>query len=248
MGDVIIVGSGKGGVGKTTVTVNLGHALAELGKSVIIIDGSLTTPDVSLQLGVPLHIRGLSHILKEKANIGSASFNHHSGMRIIPGNVHIDLLDEFEGRGFRRLLSKLKREYDYVLVDSAAGLGREALSALKNCDKMLVVTNPELASVVNSSKAIQLAKSFNVKPIGVVINRIGRFKQELKPDAIAPLLHRVPVLVEIPEHKKIPISAKNSQTILHKYPRSRISRKFRKLAHRLSRKKKVNFWKRIFKK
>lgn len=245
MGDVIIVSSGKGGVGKTSVVVNLGHALAEHGKSVALIDGSLTTPDVSLHLGIPLHVRGLSHILKENSHLEAASFNHKSGMRVIPGNIHSDLLNEFEGKKFANLLSKLKKEHDFILVDSAAGLGREALSAIKNCNKMLVVINPELASVVNASKAIQLAKNMKTKPVGVVLNRIGRHKEELEEQNISSLLHRVPIIARIPEDKKISLATKSSETILHYHPRSKVSKKFRKLASHLSGEKKKGFWKRI---
>jgi len=241
MGDSIIISSGKGGVGKTSMVVNLGAALCKLGKSVAIVDGSLTTPDVSLHLGIPLHVRGLSHILKENSPLEAASFNHSSGVRVIPGNVHSDLLNEFEGKKFASLLSKLKKEHDFVLVDCAAGLGREALSAIQNCDKMIIVVNPELASVVNSSKAIQLARNLKTKPIGVIVNRRGRYKKELKEKDIEPLMHRVPIIGRIPEDKKISISTKNSQPVVTHYPRSRTTRKIKKIALSLSPKQKKRF-------
>lgn len=234
MGSSIIVSSGKGGVGKTNIVVNLGIALAKLGKKVIVIDGSLTTPDISLHLGIPFHVRGLSHILKENASIESASYIHKSGLKIIPGNIHIDVLKEIKGKKFSRLLKELKREHDFVLVDGSAGLGTETLSAIKHCDKMLVVTNPEIASVVNSSKAIQIAKSLKVEPLGVVLNRVGRFKQELGEEKILPLLYGTPIIGRISEDIRLPISTYYSGSVLDYYPYSRASGEFLNLAYYLS--------------
>lgn len=234
MGSSIIIGSGKGGVGKTNFVINLGVALTKLGKKVAVIDGSLTTPDVSLHLGIPFHVRGLSHILKENASIESASFRHKSGLTIIPGNIHVDVLKEIKGRKFANLLKKLKKEHDFVLVDSAAGLGSEALSAIKHCDNMLLVTNPELASVVNSSKAIQIAKSLKVEPLGVILNRVGRFRKELSNEEIQPLLYNTPIIGKISEDQRLPISTYYSGSVLDYYPNSRVSREFLNLAYHIS--------------
>lgn len=241
MGDVIIVASGKGGVGKTNTVVNLGIALAELNKSVALIDGSLTTPDISLHLGIPLHVRGLTNILKENAHVESAVFNHKSGLRIIPGNVHGNILREFEGKKFANLLDNLRQEHDFILIDCAAGLGREAISAIKHSDKILVIANPELASVANASKTIQHAKDFGVEPIGVILNRIGRHKQELTEDEMESLFHKLPVLGRIPEDKKVPISNRNSEAVIHYYPKSRPSKEFRAIARSLTGEEKRSF-------
>jgi len=245
MGDVIIIASGKGGVGKTNVIVNLGIALTELGKSVALIDGSLTTPDISLHLGIPLHVRGLTNILKENAHVESATFNHKSGMRIIPGNVHGNILREFEGKKFANLLDNLRKEHDFILIDCAAGLGREAVSAIKHSDKMLVVANPELASVANASKTIQHAKDLNVEPIGVILNRLRRHNQELEEKEMEPLFHKLPILGRILEDKRIPISNKNSEAIVNYYPKSNSSKEFRLIARRLSGEEKRTFWKKF---
>jgi len=245
MGDVIIIASGKGGVGKTNAVVNLGIALAELDKSVALIDGSLTTPDISLHLGIPLHVRGLTNILKENAHVESAVFNHKSGLRIIPGNVHGNVLREFEGKKFAKLLNDIRDEHDFILIDCAAGLGRESISAIKHSDKMLVVANPELASVANASKTIQHAKDLDVEPIGIILNRIGRHKQELTEDEMESLFHKLPVLGRIPEDKRVPISNKNSEAIINYYPKSKPSKEFRLMARRLTGEEKRSFWERF---
>jgi septum site-determining protein MinD len=242
MENTIVIASGKGGVGKTNTAINLGIALVELEKSVALIDGSLTTPDISLHLGIPLHVRGLTNILKEKAHVESATFNHKSGLRIIPGNVHGNILKEFEGKNFAKLLDGLKKEHDFILIDCAAGLGREAISAIKHSDKMLVVANPELASIANASKTIQHAKDLDVEPIGIILNRIGRHKQELKEKEMESLFHKLPILGRIPEDKKIAISNKNSEAIINFYPKSKPSKEFKLIARSLAGEEKRNFW------
>jgi septum site-determining protein MinD len=233
MGKSFIIASAKGGVGKTNSIINLGVALAKEGRSVALIDGSLTTPDVSLHLGIPFHVRGLSNILKDKAPIESATFHHKSGMRVIPGNVHVNLLKEFEGKQLKNLIGSLKKEHDVVLVDCAAGLGREALSTMKHCDSMLIVANPELTSIVNASKAIQVAKGMKLKVAGVILNRVGRHRHELKEDEILPLLHKVKILGTIPEDSKVPKAIKKSEAVVHQYPRSRVSKEYKSIASSL---------------
>jgi septum site-determining protein MinD len=234
MGESIIISSGKGGVGKTNVAVNLGVALAEMGKNVAIVDASLTTPDVSLHLGVPFHVKSLAHVLKGGSDIERAMFAHKSGAKVIPGNIHVNVLRDFEGNKFSRLLGHLKKEHDYVLVDCAAGLGREAVSAIRNCDKMLVVAIPELPSAVNSSKALQVCREFDVEPVGVVLNRVGRHKHELAEKDMVPLLNNVPIIARIPEDENVSRSIRRSEAVVSCYPRSNASKEFRNMAFFLS--------------
>jgi septum site-determining protein MinD len=230
MGDSIIVSSAKGGVGKTNFVVNLGIALANYGKEVVVIDGSLTTSDLSLYCGVPFYVNTVPQLLKDGGHIESATFNHKGGIKIIPGSIHISSLNEFEGNKFSNLLKKLKNENDIVLVDCAAGLGREALSAIKSCDYNLIVANPELASVVNASKLIQVSKSLKTDTIGVVLNRVGKIRNELKVQDIEPLLFNIPIIGNIREDKKVPKSIRESEAVVHYYPKSRVSKDFRNVA------------------
>jgi septum site-determining protein MinD len=230
MGDSIIISSAKGGVGKTNFVVNLGIAFAKHGKEVIIIDGSLTTSDLSLYCDVPFYVSSVPQLLRGSTQVEAATFNHKAGIKIIPGSLHVSSLDEFEGDRFSKLLKQLKKQNDIVLVDCAAGLGREALSAIKSCDYMLAVANPELASVVNASKLIQVSKGLKTKPLGVVLNRVGKIRKELNENEIEPLLYGVPIIGKIREDKKVPISIRESEAVVHYYPKSRVSRDFRNIA------------------
>jgi septum site-determining protein MinD len=238
MGYSLIVSSGKGGVGKTTAVTNIGVALADLGKKVAIVDGSLTTPDVSLHMGIPLSALSLAHVLKGHAGMDAALFSHKSGVSILPGHVHMEVLREFEGKKFANVLAALKKSYDVVLVDSAAGLGREAVSAIKHCDRIIAVVNPELTSVVHASKTLQIAKDLKVKPAGIILNRVGRHSQELREDEMKQLLHKVPVIASIPEDSRVSLSTKNSEAVVSFYPHCRASKEFKNVAFALSGKRK----------
>jgi septum site-determining protein MinD len=230
MGDSIIISSAKGGVGKTNFAVNLGISMANHGKEVVVIDGSLTTSDLSLYCGVPFYVSTVPHLLQSGSSIEAATYYHKSGIKIIPGNIHISSMSEFEGNKFSKLLEKLKKQNDIVLVDCAAGLGREALSAIRSCDYMLVVANPELASIVNASKLIQVGKSLKTNPIGVVLNRVGKIRNELKEHEIEPLLYDIPIIGKIREDKKIPMSIRDSEAVVNYFPKSRVSKDFRNIS------------------
>jgi septum site-determining protein MinD len=238
MGYSVIVSSGKGGVGKTTAVTNIGVALADLGKKVAIVDGSLTTPDVSLHLGIPLSALSLAHVLKGHAGVDAALFSHKSGLTVLPGHVHMEVLREFEGKKFAKVLDALKKRYDIVLVDSAAGLGREAVSAIKHCDRIITVVNPELTSVVHASKTLQIAKDLKVKPAGVILNRVGRHSQELTEEEMTQLLHKVPVIASIPEDARVSLAIKNSEVVVSHFPNCRASQEFKNVAFALSGKRK----------
>jgi septum site-determining protein MinD len=230
MGDSIIISSAKGGVGKTNFVVNLGIALAQHGREIMVVDGSLTTSDLSLYCGVPFYVSSVPQLLQDGTQIEAATFNHKAGIKIIPGNIHVSPLNEFEGDGFLKLIKQLKKQNDIVLVDCAAGLGREALSAIKSCDYTLIVANPELASIVNASKLIQVSKNLRTKPLGVVLNRVGKIRKELKEHEIEPLLYDVPIIGKVREDKKVPKSIMESEAVVHYYPKSRVSKDFRNIA------------------
>ena len=87
MTKIIVITSGKGGVGKTTTAINLGAAMNYFGKDVLVIDGNLTTPNVGIHLGSPEVPINLNHILSGKADVFEGVYEHESGLKIIPSSL-----------------------------------------------------------------------------------------------------------------------------------------------------------------
>ncbi len=195
---VISIASAKGGVGKTTIAANLSAALSGFRKSVIAIDANLTTPNLGLHLGVPMFPKTLHDVLRGNAKIHEAAFKHDAGFFVIPAGLSFNEMKDVDIAKLSNVLSKLVGKADMIIVDCAAGLGREATTAMKYSDEMIVVTNPELPAVADALKAVKVAEKNRVKPIGAVVNRINNHRHEMSVKEIEEMLS-IPVISSIPE-------------------------------------------------
>jgi len=227
-----VCASGKGGAGKTTVVSNLGIALAELGIDVVAIDANLTTPNLGFHLGIPLYPTTIHDVLKGRARLQDAMYRHSSGLKIIPAGIGVDDIKGINAKDLSNLVLELTGKTDIVLIDAAAGLGKEALSALESADEMIVITNPELPAVTDALKAIHLAQEVGTKIRGVVVNRIEKKVHELTNSEISNMLG-APIIAEIPEDSHVRESIAKRVPILYHKPKSKVSREIRRLAAHL---------------
>jgi septum site-determining protein MinD len=233
MARIISVVSGKGGVGKTTTVSNLGAALVKKGKNVIVVDGNITTPNLSLHLGIPFYPITLHDVLKRKIPIEAAIYEHSTGMKIIPASLSADEVKNVSLEKLENALWSLLGRADIIIVDSAAGLGKEALTAMKIADELIVVTNPDLPSVTDALKTIKIAEENDVKVLGVVLNRFKGKKYEMAIPEIKSMLG-VPILTIVPEDSSIPKSIKSRRPVVHHKPKSGAAIAFNKLAAKIS--------------
>lgn len=230
---IIAVASGKGGAGKTTIVANLGAALVKRGKNVVVLDANLTTPNLGLHLGVPLYPVTLHDVLKGRAKIHEAVYRHDSGLRIVPAGIALKDLRGVDTRDLSNSLLDLLGTTDIILVDAAAGLGREALAAMESADEMLLVINPELTSVTDALKAAKLAEQIGTKISGVVINRISGKSHEMSTEEVMAMLDSSELLAEIPEDDAVKEAISRRVPVVHHKPNSRASIEISKLAARL---------------
>ena len=107
MTKLIAIASGKGGVGKTTTAINLGLALKNLGKDVLVVDGNLETPNLGLYLGVTKAPAFLHNVLSGNESILNAIFVHGSGLKVISGDIRLDSFNELNLKGVKHVFKTL---------------------------------------------------------------------------------------------------------------------------------------------
>jgi septum site-determining protein MinD len=228
--------SAKGGVGKTTIVSNLAAALTDFGENTIAIDANLTTPNLGLHTGMHLAPRTLHDVLRGYYPVRYAIYPHPYGFKIIPASLKLsDIADVDPGR-LPEITFSLLGQAHYILLDSAAGLGREALSALSSADEVLLVTNPNLPAVTDALKVLKIAQNTHIKTIGVVVNRVKGSEYELKKEEIEDILN-VPVIAQIPEDPNVEKCIQQKKLLFELYPKSPASIEIKKLAAYLTKRK-----------
>ncbi|MEM7183614.1 MAG: MinD/ParA family protein [Spirochaetota bacterium] len=170
---IISIASGKGGVGKSTISVNLGIALAKMGQKVLVFDGDFGLANINVLLGiVPRY--NLLHVIKGDKKLSEVVVSIQDGIDIIPGaNGYTQLtnLSEIERRNLIRGFSELT-DYDIILIDMGAGIGTNVVGMLVSSDDLYVVTTPEPTSITDAygliKAVIQEDKTKNIK---LIVNR-----------------------------------------------------------------------------
>lgn len=227
----ILVCSAKGGVGKSTAAINLSAALNSLGKDVVLVDCNFTTPNIGLYYGIASVEKTIHDVLNKKGNIHKAIYVHKSGTKIIPGSISLESLRKVKPEFLKQKINNLNA--DYVIMDSAAGLGKEALASLEACDEILVFVNPELPSIADALRLIKVAENFKKDVIGIVVSR-KRGKLEMKMDAIGNFLENKPIIGVIPEDEYIKKALVREESVFSLYPNSESARAYHKIACYLS--------------
>ena len=250
---IIVITSGKGGVGKTTTAINLGAAINYFGKNVLIIDGNLSTPNVGIHLNSPEVPVSLNHVLSNKAELHEAIYEHESGIKIIPSSLSIKELKKLRPENMKNLKKDFKAMSDYILIDSAAGLGKEATSSIEAADELIIVTNPEMPAITDALKTIKLAEQMGIPVKGIIITRVKKNKSEMKPEVVKDMLE-VPILGSIPEDSAVQEALNFKDALVHTHPKSNSARAYKEIASRLidveydSNKDRPSIWIRMFSK
>ena len=233
MARIIVINSGKGGVGKTTTAINLGACLNKLNKEVIIVDANLNTPNIGLQLGAPIVPVTLNHVLKGKADVEDAIYEHSSGTKIVPSSLSIKELTKFNTKKLPDIMKKLGENSDYVIVDSAAGFGDEVIAVLEASDEIIIVTNPEMPAVTDALKAIKVARGMGKSVNGIIVTRHRDANYEMPLSSIRSMLE-TQIIGVIPEDKAVKEALNLRDAVVHTHPRSKVSRKYFEIAQKVA--------------
>lgn len=228
----IAIASGKGGVGRTTLTANLGIALAQMGKATIIVDGSLTTPNLALLFKLEKVVYTLNDVLTGEAPLVDVMYDGPGGVKIVPAAVALEQIRKVRSERLQEALRELPEATDFLLIDSPGGLRRETVSALRAGRELLLVTTPEIPAVSDALKTRLLGEFLGLKPIGAVLNRKRREEFELSGDEIKTILN-LPVLAEIPEDMSVRKALRQGKPVIELSPKSSASKAIKALAKKL---------------
>lgn len=174
MGEIIVVTSGKGGVGKTTTTANIGVGLAESGKKVIVIDTDLGLRNLDVVMGLENRIvYNLVDVIEGKCRLKQALIHdkRYENLYLLPSAQTKDK-SAVSPEQMKKLTEELREDYDYVLLDCPAGIEQGFQNAIAGADRALVVTTPEVSAIRDADRIIGLLEANKIKKIELIINRI----------------------------------------------------------------------------
>ena len=175
MGRVIVLTSGKGGVGKSTSTANLGTALAMLSKKVVVVDADVGLRNLDVIMGLESRvvytsmdvIDGTCSI--EKALVKDRRVKALNLLAASQKNNKTDILPE----QMKKICKELKEDFDYVLIDSPAGIEQGFQNAAIGAEEALIVTTPEISAVRDADRIIGLLQNMHIDEMKLVINRLS---------------------------------------------------------------------------
>ncbi|CAI9120890.1 septum site-determining protein MinD [Brytella acorum] len=165
MAKVLVVTSGKGGVGKTTSTAALGAALAKTGQNVVVVDFDVGLRNLDLVMGAERRVVfDLINVIQGDAKLAQALIRDKrcETLSILPASQTRDK-DALTAEGVAQVMEELREKFDWILCDSPAGIERGAQLAMHHADMAVVVTNPEVSSVRDSDRIIGMLDSTTVK-------------------------------------------------------------------------------------
>jgi septum site-determining protein MinD len=234
----IVICSGKGGVGKTTLTANLGVALGRLGHTVTVLDADFGLRNLDLLLGLENRIIYTAQdVLSETCRLEQALVKHKQvpSLTLLPaGNPR--MLEWLTPEDMQRIVSLLAARSEYVLIDAPAGVEQGFRNAAAAAGEAIVVTNPEVSAVRDADRVIGLLGTMNVQPVQLVLNRVRPkmvMNQEmLSVDEVSDLL-ALPLLGLVVEDEQVIVSTNRGEPLTLKDNPSPAGRDYRDIARRL---------------
>ena len=234
---VVTVTSGKGGVGKTTATANLGVALAEAEQRVVCIDADIGLRNLDVVMGLENRIvYDLVDIVEGRCKLRQAMIKDKrlSNLFLIPAAQTRDKT-AVSPRDMVRLTDELRKDFDWVLIDSPAGIERGFRNALAPADIVLIVTNPEVSAVRDADRIIGMVEAEEKEPPRLIINRVKpemvRRGEMLNTADVLDVL-AIDLIGVVPEDDGV-ITASNQGLPVALNPRSKAGKASREIAHRL---------------
>lgn len=238
----LAVTSGKGGVGKTSTSVNLSIALASQGKEVILIDADLGLANCEVLMGLS-SFYNLQHVAEGEKRMRDILVRGPGGIRIVPGSSGFAKVADLTAQARRNILEGLRdlaHNADFIVIDTMAGIGRNAVSFALAADEVLLVTTPEPSAIVDAYAMLKTLYGRREDAIvRLVVNQAGNANQA---QAVANKLARVSqqylsrnlsFLGHIPRDPHVGQAVMQSKPFVQAYPNAPATRCLQMIADRL---------------
>ena len=218
MGEVIVITSGKGGVGKTTTTANIGTGLAKLGKKVVLVDTDIGLRNLDVVLGLENRIvYNLVDVVEGncKAKQALIKSKKTEGLYLLPAAQTRDKTSVTPEQ-MKKLAEELKKDYDYVFMDCPAGIEQGFKNAIAGASRALIVTTPEVSAVRDADRIIGLLEANEMKDTKLIVNRLrpDMVKQGnmMSADDVVEVLE-VGLIGIVPDDESIVIATNNGEPL-----------------------------------
>ncbi len=246
---IIAIASGKGGVGKTNISVNLGLLFQQYEMTTLLIDADFGMANADILLGITPRYN-LSHIISGKCRFQEAILKGPGDLDILPGTSGADSLINMSSVAIKRLLATsdfIEENYDMVIVDVGAGIHNDVINFIKAADEVIIVMTPEPTSMLDAYSLIKvLNKNKYKKNINLLINQYNT-KQEgsltgrkLKKAVQEYLKTELKIIGHIPYDNKLKKAVKKQKPLVLVYPNSEASKALEDTASILLKNKKEN--------
>jgi septum site-determining protein MinD len=238
-GRVIVVTSGKGGVGKTTTTANIGTALARNGHKVAVVDTDIGLRNLDILMGLENRIvYNIIDVIEEKCKLNQALVKDKKlpNLMLLPAAQTRDK-SALKIEGMQTIIKKLKEDFDYVIIDSPAGIEQGFQNAIHSAEEAVIVTTPEMSAVRDADRIIGLleAKEDEIK-YRLLVNRLRpgmvQANDMMGVDDVLDILS-IKLLGVIPEDKDIIASTNKGDPVVN-YENSLAGQAYRNVARRLA--------------
>ena len=239
MSRIIVTTSGKGGVGKTTTTANLGMALARLGRQVVLVDADFGLRNLDLLLGLENRVVYTAvEVFSGECRLEQALVRdkRESGLVLLPAAQN-RTKEAVSADQMKQLIGELtKASYDYIIIDCPAGIEMGFKNAIVAAEEAIIVTTPEIAAVRDADRVVGLLEAQGIKRIHLIVNRLRpamvQVNDMMSVQDVQELL-AVPLIGVVPEDERVIVSTNRGEPLVLAENPSQAGTAFDNIARRL---------------